>query len=266
MLAHSRRSSTSGLIVPTPFLPGLPTRAMKHLTCHAVNSFRRKPESRHLSTIQGGADAPRSTTVRTGEVTGIPSTSTMSDWRRSLDSWTMKALRLRRRCLVVTISIRRGCRDVIPHRTAAVSWDAAAGRDADRTAAMTSRSQDGSDPAYPYTPGWIASNNPNDARRTMVRSGKPQAMACPRVNTPRWIRALCASSRSRLSMPPRCHIRPTVGTPLAFGVQSRRMWRRWTPEPYDRAAFQAFLRTFNSARSSGSLMSTIEGQSGRYFV
>ena len=86
MVSQMRRSSTRGRMVPTPVLPGRPTLAMKQRTPQIEKRFIRTPASRHPSTNLEGADAPRSTTVRTAVVTGIPSILTMSSSRMSFDS------------------------------------------------------------------------------------------------------------------------------------------------------------------------------------
>jgi len=147
--SHALRSSMSGRTTPTPARPLRATRVTNVSTSPRVNRPVRRPVSRQRATTPSRADAPRSTTVRTAEVTGIASTRTMSLVRMSLDSWTMNGTRFTRRCRGETTSIVRGRRSVIPQRYAAVRCEAAAGSVADTTAAMTCRCHVSPDPASP---------------------------------------------------------------------------------------------------------------------
>lgn len=83
--AHRLRASSKGRITPTPRRPLRPTRATITSMSPHVKRRSRSPLSSARSTAHGWT-APRSTVVRTGVVTAIPSISVTSSGTRSSDS------------------------------------------------------------------------------------------------------------------------------------------------------------------------------------
>jgi len=219
------RSATRGRIVPIPLRPDLATRLMNRWTSTNSKRPRRSPVSRQCSTNRGDAVAPTSTTVRTAEVVGMPSTVITSPGSRSTDSWICGLILWIRRCRTVTTSARWGSIDVRPQMNAAVLCEAAARPGTERTSAVASRCHVAATPGKAKTVGWTRLSAPRATRLSRVDGETPTERACDREKTPCWLAASGPRSRSKVDTFERRTIHRPNRPPCRSCVIHRKIFR-----------------------------------------
>jgi hypothetical protein len=125
-------------------------------------------------------------------------------------------------------------REVIPHSSAAVRWEAAAGSPTESTAAITSRCQVRGVPPMANTLGCSRTKRPRFARASSALRESPHDSAWAAVKTLCCEEARAARRRSRSFTAPRCQAGSVDGTPSVVracsGGHMHTMWAVCPPE------------------------------------